>query len=117
MLMEKAGYTVFHVQDPSTGKTWEVSNWDYLTPNQEKMMATQPDMILQFAHFLDREYQKQGMEDVTITADSFVSLNGRRSRRFIDPAVDLTTVSRGFAHKNWILPFEENAFQTANALH
>ncbi len=115
MLMEKAGYTVFHVHDPRTGKTWEVSNWDYLTPNQEKMMATQPDMILQFAHFLEGEYQKKGMEDVEITADSYVSLNGRRSRRFIDPSVDLTQVRQGFAHKDWILPFEDTAPQTAAA--
>lgn len=107
MLMEKAGYTVFRVQDPDSGKSWEVANWDYLTPNQEKMMATQPDMMLQFAHFLEEEYQKEGMENVMITADAFVSLNGRRSRRFIDPEVDLTTIERGFAPKQWILPYTD----------
>ena len=53
MLMEKAGYAVFRVHDPATGRRWEASNYEHLTPNQEKMMATQPDMILQFAHHLE----------------------------------------------------------------
>ena len=104
MLMEKAGYAIFHVTDPQSGRTWEVANWEYLTPNQEKMMATQPDMILQFAHYLEKHYQDLGMEDVKITAECYVTLNGRRSRLFIDPQVDLTKVREGFTHKNWVLP-------------
>ena len=46
MLMEKAGFAEFFVSDEQTGKTWVVFNSDYLTPQQEKMMSTQPDMIL-----------------------------------------------------------------------
>ena len=36
MLMEKAGYTVFHIHDPATDRSWEVANYEYLTPNQER---------------------------------------------------------------------------------
>ena len=60
MLMEKAGYAIFHVTDPESGRKWEAKNYDFLTPNQEKMMATQPDMILQFAHFLEDKYEAMG---------------------------------------------------------
>lgn len=105
MLMEKAGYTVFQVRNPQTDKSWEVSNWDYLTENQEKMMSTQPDMILQFAHYLEHLYQQQGIGDVKITAESRVTLNGRRSRLMVNPNVDLTEVKRSFIHKDWILPY------------
>ncbi len=108
MLMEKAGHITFHVTDPETNRSWQVQNWKYLTPNQEKMMATQPDMILQFAHYLEEEYQKEGIEDVKITAETYVTLNGRRSQLMIDPKVDLTEQERGFAHKSWILPFNDN---------
>ena len=108
MLMEKAGHITFHVSDPETDRSWQVQNWKYLTPNQEKMMATQPDMILQFAHYLKKEYQKEGIEDVKITAETYVTLNGRRSQLMIDPEVDLTEQQRGLAHKNWILPFNDN---------
>ncbi|GIV59858.1 MAG: type I deoxyribonuclease HsdR [Rhodothermaceae bacterium] len=105
MLMEKAGYTVFRVHDPATGRRWEVPNWAYLTPYQEKMMSTQPDMILQFAHFLEEEYRRQGIEDVEITVEAHVTLNGRKSRLMIDPGVDLTEVKRDLRPKTWILPF------------
>ena len=84
-------------------KEW-VRNYEYLTPQQEKMMSTQPDMILQFAHYLKRVYEQKGFEDPIINCNSKVSLNGKRSRPFIDPEVDLAKQKRGFQHKDWILP-------------
>jgi len=107
MLMEKAGYSIFHIKDNETGMEWEASNLDYLTPNQEKMMSTQPDMILQFAHFLSSEYKNEGYKDISVFAESYVALNGRKSRLFINPDIDLTQIEEGFGHKTWILPFSE----------
>ena len=109
MLMEKAGYTVFNIQDTATGKFEQCANYEYLTPNQEKMMSTQPDMILQFAHFLYKEYQQKGFEDPVITAESYVTLNGRRSQRLVDPKVNLAKIPRGFQHKYWVLPLEKES--------
>jgi hypothetical protein len=108
MLMEKAGHITFNVTNLENDRRWQVQNWKYLTPNQEKMMATQPDMILQFAHYLEKEYRQQGIEDVKITAETYVTLNGRRSQLMIDPDTDLTEQERGFAHKDWILSFNAN---------
>lgn len=108
MLMEKAGHAVFHVKDPDTGRAWQVSNYRFLTPNQEKMMATQPDMILQFAHFLEEHYRSEGLGDVAVTVEARVTLNGRRSRLLVDPQADLTEKERGFGHKDWILPYPDN---------
>ncbi|GJM29464.1 MAG: type I deoxyribonuclease HsdR [Cyclobacteriaceae bacterium] len=107
MLMEKAGMVVLHVTDPETNKSWEVPNYQYLTANQEKMMATQPDMILQFAHYLEKQYQTAGYSDLKITAESYVTLNGKRSRLFIDPQTDLTQVKDGWGAKSWILPMNQ----------
>jgi len=108
MLMEKAGYAIFHITNPENGRTWEVNNYDFLTPNQEKMMSTQPDMILQFAHHLEQHYQQKGIPNPKVTAEVYVTLNGKQSRLFIDPTVDLTQIKDSFAPKNWILPFETN---------
>lgn len=107
MLIEKAGYAIFHITDPESGRSWEANNYDFLTPNQEKMMATQPDMILQFAHFLADHYQNQGIKNPEVRVESYVSLNGEPSRLFIDSTLDLTTIDDSFAHKKWILPFEK----------
>ncbi len=108
MLMEKAGHTTFNVHDLDSGKSWQASNYLHLTPNQEKMMATQPDMILQYAHHLEDYYRDQGYGDVAITAEAMVTLNGRHSRLMIDPEVDLTEIEKSLAHKNWILPYPEH---------
>ncbi|MEM7036134.1 MAG: HTTM domain-containing protein [Bacteroidota bacterium] len=112
MLMEKAGYAIMHVRDPETGRSGEVTNGEYLTPNQEKMMATQPDMILQYAHFLEEDYQKQGIANPEIYAEVYVTLNGSGSRPFTDARRDLTKEIEGFHQKDWVLPFEVGKKQT-----
>jgi len=105
MLMEKAGYAIFHITDPKTNRTWEVNNYDFLTLNQEKMMSTQADMILQFAHYLEEYYQSKGIQDPIITVESYVTLNGSRTQLMIDPTADLTKLKDTFAPKKWIKPF------------
>lgn len=107
MLMEKAGYVTFHITDPETGNSGDIYPGDYLTPNQEKQLATQPDLIVQYAHFLEAMYQDKGIQDPIITAEAYVTLNGRGSRLFIDPTTDLTKVNDSFAPKTWILPYED----------
>ena len=57
MLVEKVGQATFYIEDAQTGRKTEVNNQDYLTTFQEKQMSIQPDMMLQFAHFLAKEYQ------------------------------------------------------------
>lgn len=107
MLMEKNALTTFVVKD-KTGKIEEVQNCNYLTPQQEKQMSTQPDMILQFAHFLAKEYNtKHGFQQAEVYVDSYAALNGHPSRPFINNNVDLAKQPINFAAKSWILPFEK----------
>ncbi|MEH0154402.1 HTTM domain-containing protein [Limibacter armeniacum] len=106
MLMEKAGHITFYVENPENGNRVEIVNSDYLTPLQEKMMATQPDMILQFAHHLTAIYQEKGIEKPKVYAKCYVTLNGRPSKPFIDPTVNLAEEYDSFANKGWILPME-----------
>ena len=115
MLMEKAGYITFHIEDPGTGRKGEAYARDYLTPNQEKMMSTQPDMILQFAHFLKKEYQRKGVKNPVVRAEAYVTLNGSGSRPFLDPAVNLAIEKESFRHKRWILPFKEDNILSKNS--
>lgn len=108
MLMEKAGYAQFKVLEPSTGKLFYVENSDFLTKFQEKQMATQPDFIAEFAQYLKTYYQTKGLLNPQVYVDSYVTLNGRRSRPYIDPKVDLTkVVESSLKHKTWVLPFND----------
>lgn len=108
MLMEKVGTATFYVREKTTGKTYEVDNSDFLTAQQEKMMATQPDLILRYAHYLNRVYSKKGIEQPKVYAQIYVTLNGRRSAPFVDSNVDLSSQSLSFKHYKWILPFHRN---------
>lgn len=107
MLMEKAGTSFFYVQDGNTGNKIEVDNTEFLTKNQEKMMSTQPDMILQYAHFLGKYYALKGVDNPRVYVESYVNLNGSGSRLFIDSSIDLMKVEDSFKNKNWILPYEK----------
>lgn len=107
MLMEKAGTAQFIVKD-SRGRYVAVDNAEFLTTLQEKMMATQPDMILQYAHILRDYYKQRGFESPQVYVDSYVALNGRIGRPFIDPHTDLANERESFKHKTWILPFHDD---------
>ncbi len=110
MLMEKAGTCFFYVENTETGRRTEVLPSDYLTPNQEKMMSTQPDMILQFAHFLGQKYKTElGFQAPKVFVKSYVTLQGRGSKLFIDPNIDLMAESESLQHKSWILPYSKNS--------
>jgi hypothetical protein len=107
MLMEKLGQVQFKVVDAATGRARLVNNGEHLSVLQEKMMATQPDMMLQFAHYLRTYYARQGVTKPQVYADAYVSLNGRLGQAYIDPTVDLARQVEGFAPKPWILPFND----------
>jgi hypothetical protein len=107
MLMEKAGYAQFYVTDAITKEKTLVNNSLFLSTFQEKQMATQPDFILEYAHYLHDYYKDTGINDPIITVTSYVALNGRLSQMYIDPKVNLAKEKDSFQHKNWLLPFND----------
>lgn len=108
MLVEKAGLIEYRVRDRSSGREWRVDPADELTRLQARMLSTQPDLILQYAHHLARrfEHQMPGTA-IEVRVDVFVSLHGRPARRLIDPDVDLARERDTLAPKPWILPGPE----------
>jgi hypothetical protein len=107
MLMEKAGTATFYVKDGKSGREGIVNNSDFLNPHQEKQMAFQPDMILQFAHFLGEHYQKEGLQNPEVRVETYVTLNAKPSELLINPAIDLMQVEDSWRHKTWILDNHE----------
>ena len=107
MLMEKKGYTTFKVVNKENDNSFYIMNNSFLTEFQERQMSFQPDFIIEYAHFLGNYYRNLGLNDIEIYADSYVALNGRISKRFIDPEIDLLKQKRGFKNKDWIIPLDE----------
>ena len=69
-------------------------------------MSIQPDFILEFAHYLGDIYSTDETK-VEVYAESYVALNGRASRRFIDPEINLYKEKESFKNKDWILPLND----------
>lgn len=118
MLIEKAGYVQFYIHEPKMNRKMLIETRNYLTPQQEKMMSTQPDMILQFAHYISSEFKDSTILETNgeiiklgnkpkITAEVKVSLFNKGSKDFINQNTNLSMENRGFMNKEWILPYED----------
>jgi hypothetical protein len=104
-LRDKEGFADFTIVDPKSGKNWYVRPEDYLTPRQARKMATQPDMILQFAYYLEKLWARHyHIDDVQVRVDNYVSLNGRPPAPMVNPSIDLTRIKRDLGPADWILP-------------
>ena len=82
MLVEKIGIANFKIVN-NDGTYFYVDNANFLTPFQEKQMSFQADMILEYAHWLGDHYSNYNTEKVQVFVDNYVSLNGRKSQRFV----------------------------------
>lgn len=104
MLMEKAGTATFYVRDRRTGRKGAVQNTEFLNAHQEKQMAMQPDMVIQYARMLRDEYARRGVHDPYVSADVWVTLNGSPSSLLVDPTIDLSKLREGLHNYTWVLP-------------
>jgi len=111
MLMHKEGLATFYIHDPKTKGEIEIVNSTYLTKRQEEQMSTQPDMIIQYAHFLKMKFQDTTLQigttkyrvlNPSIHADVFVVLNGRPAQKMIDKSIDLSEKKYNLQHRAWL---------------
>ena len=108
MLRTKQGHGIFMVKSVEGNKTERISPKDYLNARQNRKLFAQPDMILQFAHFIEKEYEKEWGEEVQVFAKIKTGLNGRPRSLFVDPERDLTKVQwEFFKAADWIGPYPE----------
>jgi len=87
-----------------TGHVAHVNPGVYLTGLQESEMTSQPDLVVQLARHIHDDLRRHGHGSVAVHAASRVSLNGRKSAPFIDPAVDLARVESSFDLRRLVLP-------------
>lgn len=104
MLIEKTGAVEYRVEAADPPSSYRVYPREHLTPLQFRMLSTQPDMVLEYAHRLRDEALAAGHGSVAVYADAWVSFNGRPSQRFVDPDVDLAAERRSLCAASWIVP-------------
>lgn len=103
MVREKNGSITYKCRERGKSHVWHVNPMKYLEWRQYKEFSGQPDLILQLAHHIARDYKKQGL-DVEVRVEALVSLNGRKPELMIDPSVDLTQIQDSIQPGAWLLP-------------
>jgi hypothetical protein len=112
MLRSKRSRTVFIVHNRAADSTYVVDPRDHISARWNRKMASRPDMVLQFAHFLADEARKHGADSVGVRALARAGLNGRDQQLLIDPKVDLAAVTRSLESADWIMPLEQDVSNT-----
>lgn len=101
MIVERGGYAeLTTVDDEGHRALFDATT--LLTPLQQRMLATQPDFLLQMAHHLRDEAAARG-EHVRVYADVWMSINNRPSQRLVDPNVDLAAEQDTPFAYDWVL--------------
>jgi hypothetical protein len=103
-LRDKESEIAVRVRDPRTGREWAVDPHDYLDERQVSRMTGRPDMVIQFAHYLQDQFRRQ--EQIArpqVFVKALCSLNRAPARDLIDPSVDLAAERRTLWPARWIL--------------
>ncbi len=109
-LRDKNAQVTMLVTNLDTNTVYGVNPHDYISSRQVRKMATRPDMLVQFAHYIDEEMAAAGYPNVSVTADVYASLNGREYQQFLDPTVDLSEIDEpfiSFKRTDFVMPLEQ----------
>ncbi len=109
MLIEKTGQVEFELRTADSASPRLIFPQHDLTALQAEMMATQPDMIHDYAHRLAARARAEGHRGVEVYAHATAALNGRPSQPLIDPTVDLAAQPRTvFGPSPWIVALRQD---------
>ena len=98
---DTTGY--FSVQNNTTEERWDINPRSYLSRRQNRKMLARPDMIVQFAQYIESEYLKFGYTNVSVYAHIQKSVNGRPYEDFVNSQRDLTDIRVGlFMPMDWL---------------
>lgn len=103
-LRSKNGSGEFWAIDVKTHTNWKIDPAQYINDEQFDEMIGNPDMILQFAHFVAEQHRIMGEGEIEVHAWVTASLNGRPSQPLINPEVNLVAQPRVLTASDWILP-------------
>ena len=107
MLREKDVGIRFFMFNKTTGERGLLTISEFLLERQLSRMGKDPDMILEFVHYVRDHYREYGNYDVEIRVLALASLNGRRPQLLIDPTIDYTKTDRVWVRQPWVYPLTE----------
>ena len=106
MLRQKFSVSKIYVYDMDTNKRFEVAQNKFLNRLQKELIAADPEMMLQFVEFLEKQLKKEGFINIEIKAVSLVSLNGRKPQFIYDSEINLLEKNRITTDYDWLNELE-----------
>ena len=96
---------LFEVKNPDTGETRYADPDDYLNVPQKFKLARNPDMILQYAHYIRDLVIKNAVFTPELLATIKVGINGREYKYLLKPNLDLSKLTTFEESYKWVIPF------------
>lgn len=98
----------FSVVNPQTGQVSQVDIRSFVNEMQMKNMAIDARSVAAFARRVREEVAGQGIPNAIVKARIRVRYNGRPAQFFVDPEVDLASVTYSpFKKIDWVVPLQE----------
>ena len=104
MLRQKEIEIRYDISHPVTNEKRYAPLEDYLNASQIRSFAGNPGMNLQFAHYLKELVEKNGGFTPVISAEIYISLNGREKKKLINSELNLATIPKFEPAYFWIEP-------------
>lgn len=106
MLRTKSANSSFKMVDNETGEEQQINPLDFVTTNQYGDLLAKPDMIWQFAQYLENHFEQQEQyNDVSIYVNAQVGVNGRKKSQLTNDKIDIANQKwKTFGHQEWLLP-------------
>jgi len=112
LLNQKIVTGTFYARDRNTGRTWEIDALNYLVRSRAdhigyerwQRMLRHPSSVVQFAKHVAERIRQSGLGEVSVHAEIFRSLNGRRPALWSDPNIDLTGQPHTLGAATWVMP-------------
>jgi hypothetical protein len=107
MLRSRSGIIKFMVENKATGEREKYDLVNKVSKKQIRNVSNKPHSIWQIAQRNKKEYAAEG-KDVAVYVECKVSLNGRKTKPFIDPEVDLKSVKFSmWKHNDLIILYDD----------
>ena len=98
---------LFEVKNPISGETRYADPDDYLNIPQKLKLPRNPDMILQYAHYIRDLVIKNAGFTPELLATIKVGINGREYKYFVKPDLNLSNLKTFEASYKWVEPFKD----------
>lgn len=107
MLREKDVGIRFYAYNPATNQHGLIKVEEFLNSRQLSRMGKDPDMVLEFVHYVRDHYRKYQNTELEIYVLNIASLNGRKPQLLMDPTLNYAAIDRVWTSQPWVMPLKE----------